>query len=434
MDLSPFLPVPFFTLDLSPFLFVPFFIFFYDWNSKVGQDMICSVMFRFLHSADWQLGARFARFGSGAQVLRKARITTFRKVLSIAKDQSVDALIVAGDLFEDNQVANSLVEEVLSLFHEFDSTPIFLLPGNHDPFNGPSSIWMRNSFRLPKHVHLFKEPSTFDLPEAVLIASPLTQKVSSTDPSLILKELSETIDDHRIKIGITHGALAIPGKHQPNDFPIALDAASRADLDYLAVGHWHQWLVNIDGGRIVMPGTPEPDRFQSERSGFVALVEIAEPGERPKVQPIKVASLTWHELTYDLHAMELSRASVQRKLGELVQQSHAHVLRILMTGSASPEQIDESRLWLEELTNPFSVTEIVDETHFALSASELEALKERFPIVGQIFMDIVSPNSPTENEATSALPPGMDVNMLTPEHFAKMRQLLLSSLQRFPTV
>ena len=31
----------------------------------------------------------------------------------------------------------------------------------------------------------------------------------------------------------------------------AADAASRAGLDYLAIGHWHNWLADADGGRIV---------------------------------------------------------------------------------------------------------------------------------------------------------------------------------------
>ena len=80
---------------------------------------------------------------------------------------------------------------------------------------------------------------------------------------------------------MTYGALAIPGKHQPNDFPIALNAASRAGVDYLAVGHWHNWQT-YDNDRLVMPGTPEPDAFDQENSGCIALVEINGRGAAPE--------------------------------------------------------------------------------------------------------------------------------------------------------
>jgi hypothetical protein len=70
-----------------------------------------------------------------------------------------------------------------------------------------------------------------------LIASPLQQKNSTLDPSLKLADLATKLPADRIQVGITHEALAIPSKREPNDFPIALNAASRAKLDYLAVGH-----------------------------------------------------------------------------------------------------------------------------------------------------------------------------------------------------
>jgi DNA repair exonuclease SbcCD nuclease subunit len=60
--------------------------------------------FRFIHSADWQLGARFCQFGPQAEALRQARLQTLATALQAASQRCVDAFLVAGDLFEDNQV------------------------------------------------------------------------------------------------------------------------------------------------------------------------------------------------------------------------------------------------------------------------------------------------------------------------------------------
>ena len=41
-----------------------------------------------------------------------------------------------------------------------------------------------------------------------------------------------------IAVGLAHGTVeGVP--QDPPEFPIARDAAARAGLDYLALGHWH---------------------------------------------------------------------------------------------------------------------------------------------------------------------------------------------------
>src|SRR4051812_26552641 len=110
-------------------------------------------MFRFVHTADWQLGARFSQFGTRGPRLREARIATLRRALGLAREHAVDAFLIAGDLFEDNQVDDALVSTVLELFREHASVPTFILPGNHDPFTGPDSVWQRKGFlAAPSHV------------------------------------------------------------------------------------------------------------------------------------------------------------------------------------------------------------------------------------------------------------------------------------------
>jgi DNA repair exonuclease SbcCD nuclease subunit len=121
-------------------------------------------MFRFLHCADWQLGARFSQFGPKAEKLRSARIATLQKSLALAVSNQADAFLIAGDLFEDNQVDDTLVRTVLDLFRAHPSLPIHILPGNHDPHTGPDSVWQRKAFfNAPANVHVLREPGVVDL-------------------------------------------------------------------------------------------------------------------------------------------------------------------------------------------------------------------------------------------------------------------------------
>ncbi len=408
-------------------------------------------MFRFLHSADWQLGARFAQFGAKGAVLRAARLTTLRRVLETARDQGVDAFIIAGDLFEDNQVDEALVVETVELFAAFPSVPIFILPGNHDPASGPDAVWLRKPFlKAPSHVHVLMRAGVTELGAGVhLLASPLHQKLSTVDPSLKLVELAATLPAGAIAIGVTHGAPAIEGKHQPNDFPIALNAASRAGLDYLAIGHWHNWLADTDGGRIVMPGTPEPDQFANDRCGHVALVEITGHGQPPRVQPLPVSTLTWKALTLDFLALEASRASLDAELARLRPAAARTVVRITLAGTASPTRLTGARAALEEALAPFLVGQIVDRTRVALSPLELDALKVTHPILAQALADIdriealaTGVTTAAGEPSTPALPPltladvqalltpsKIELAVLTPEFFSQLRHMLLQTLQ-----
>lgn len=406
-------------------------------------------MIKILHSADWQLGARFRQFGAFAERLRAARLETLRRTLEIARSRAVDACLIAGDLFEDNQVDDRLVTETVRILSEHASVPVYLLPGNHDPISGPEAVWHRKAFReAPPNVHVLRAAGVVDLGGACLLAAPLTQKLSTTDPSLKLADLAKDLPADRIRIGITHGALAIEGKHQPNDFPIALDAASRAGLDYLAIGHWHNWLAGTDGGRILMPGTPEPDRFSNDHSGHVALVEIDGRGRPPRVEPLSVATLSWRALPLDFLALESSRASLDQALAELRPAAARTVVRITLSGSASPQTVAEVKSRLSQAVDGFLFHQVVDATRIALTAAERSDLQARHPILAQVLADIdqleafatgtaASPGGLTSvaapltlAEAQALLAPAkIDLAHLTPEWFAEIRQRLFQTLQ-----
>jgi DNA repair exonuclease SbcCD nuclease subunit len=408
-------------------------------------------MFRFIHSADWQLGARFVQFSHQAAALREFRLQTLRRALEAAREHSVDAFFVAGDLFEDNQVADSLVAAVVRLFAEYPDVPVYLLPGNHDPQSGLDSVWQRKALlNPPANVHVLREAGATALGENVyLLAAPLHQKLSTTDPSLRLVAMAAALPPGAIKIGLTHGALAIEGKHQPNDFPIALHAASRAGLDYLGLGHWHNWLNEFDGGRILMPGTPEPDQFANVAGGCVALVEIAGPGRPLLVRQLPVASLTWRSLPFDFLSADASRATLAAAIAELSPKADRTVLRVTLTGTASPAEAASVRGWLEPALAPFLVGQLVDDTRVALSPVELADLQARHPILAQVLADV--DRLETLATGTVAGPPVLQpagstpltlaeaeamldaakikLTALTPAHFAQLRQTLLQTLQ-----
>ena len=62
-------------------------------------------MVKILHTADWQLGKKFENLGAPSDklaFLRQRRIDAVRQIGQLAMDRSVDAILVAGDVFEHN--------------------------------------------------------------------------------------------------------------------------------------------------------------------------------------------------------------------------------------------------------------------------------------------------------------------------------------------
>ena len=217
-----------------------------------------------------------------------------QKLLELAVRERVDLVLVAGDCFEDNQVSDELVHRVLRLVREVAPLPVLMLPGNHDCL-GPTSVYRRAAFRPPPgNLLLLDEPRPVEVkPGVTVLPAPLAARSGRADPTgQIAAQLADTAGPagQGLRIGLAHGALAIEGRHQPDDHPIALDAASRLGLDYLALGHWHSTFQL--GERTAYSGTPEPTGFGERDSGNVLCVEL-EPGRPPRIDRVPVATLSW---------------------------------------------------------------------------------------------------------------------------------------------
>jgi len=399
---------------------------------------------RLLHSADWQLGCRFAQFGEKAGTLRDSRLKTLRRTLELAKQRNVDAFIIAGDLFDDSQVEAAVVTATLEIFASFPEIKVFILPGNHDPYVGPGSVWNRKSFLgAPPHIRIFRQTEVVELDGGFLLASPLQQKKSTLDPSLKLDELAKKLPREKIQVGITHGSLAIPSQHGHSAFPVALDAATRAGLDYLALGDWHNWQV-YDKGRLVMPGTPEQDSFEQTGAGFIAYVTLGEKGSIPKVEQVSVGQFQWHTFDFDYLNFESARALLQQAVAGLSGKADSSVIRVRVRGSAAREVSLPTSQWLNELLRPFPISQLHDESSLSLSPAELEHLKANHPILAQVLGDLDQIAAFTiglknENATAEPLSPKqvdellevarIEKANLTAAHFELARQMLLQKLK-----
>jgi DNA repair exonuclease SbcCD nuclease subunit len=99
-------------------------------------------MIRFLHTADWQIGTQFGQFDAEeAAHLAEARFETVRRIASEAATRRVDAVLVAGDVFDQQTVSDTVIRRLFGALAGFTG-PWIMLPGNHDAAL-VESVWTR---------------------------------------------------------------------------------------------------------------------------------------------------------------------------------------------------------------------------------------------------------------------------------------------------
>lgn len=264
-------------------------------------------MFRFIHTGDWQMGMMAPGFGSAAERLREARIEALEHVLALAREHKADAILVAGDAFEDNQVDAAVVERIANLLGDKSPAPVYMLPGNHDPYTR-DSVYRRPVWgQLGDRVHVLLRQERVELAEGVwLYPCPLEHKNGYDDPTSWIPARAE---HEHLRVGLAHGTLPLFEGIAEDDHPIGLNSVENHDLDYLALGHWHSTLAYPDASdaRLWYSGTHEPTRFGERESGH-ALVVTLEPSAPPQVEKAATGVLKWAQTEIDLDRESLDEA------------------------------------------------------------------------------------------------------------------------------
>jgi len=251
---------------------------------------------KFLHTADWQLGLKVAHVGGAGVRVREERLVSLNRVSEAAQNHSVDFILVAGDIFEDNGVERTLVQKAVDILSNF-KIPVYLIPGNHDPLI-PGSVWEHPSWESTDKVTILRREEPVRIPGGILYPCPVREKHSRKDPT----EWIQASDAEGIQIGVAHGTVEGIQQEEP-DYSIPRDAAIRAGLDYLALGHWHSTATYPapDGAvRMAYSGTHEATKFGERDSGNVLIVDIPSRGTPPKVTPVHTGNLSWHTIDEDI--------------------------------------------------------------------------------------------------------------------------------------
>src|SRR5271156_2528776 len=198
---------------------------------------------RFLHTADWQLGmTRHALPGAAPPRWPAPRRDAVAGLGALAAEVGAEFVVVAGDVFEHNQLAPQVIGQSLEAMRAI-GIPVYLLPGNHDPLDA-SSVYTSALFTAerPDNVIVLDRPGVHEVrPGVEILAAPWRSKAPTTD--LLAEVLDGLAADGVTRVVVAHGGVDTldpdPGKPALIRLAAVQDALSRGAVHYVALGDKH---------------------------------------------------------------------------------------------------------------------------------------------------------------------------------------------------
>jgi DNA repair exonuclease SbcCD nuclease subunit len=339
--------------------------------------------------------------------LSRARMDVIARILDVARRNMVNAILCAGDLFDDPTPSADFWEGLARTFREHPPphAPVFLVPGNHDPLT-PESVWSEGHpfrTRLPSWVHVVdRDDFAYEITaDAVLYARPCRSRAGETDLALALP--AREPGDSRVRIGCVHGSTFDIEGCQTN-FPIDRDAGVQRGLDYLAIGDTHSFrdVTSQLPVPTVYPGSPEAMSFDEEGAGHVVLVALFRHGSRPRVDTEPVGFWRW----IDARCRNLNELRALMTTKDL----ERHVVRLSLDMTVSLAEESELERIVRELegtdaTHGRAGVLLVDREKLQLIVGSGDAFPDDLPPVLQetvARLDRISAEALDEDDRTKA--------------------------------
>lgn len=267
---------------------------------------------KFIHMADMHFDSPFTVLNTRNNLGEKRRLEqreVFKRIIEYIKENNIEYLFIAGDLYEHQYIRETTIQYINSLFKEIPDTKIYITPGNHDPK-------ILNSFY-----------QNYKWNNNVKIFNSNVEIVENEDADIygcgfndfyFEKSEIENIqikNKDKINILITHGTLDGGNTTNFEYNPIHKNILKQIGFDYVALGHIHKLDYNTEQNqRIVYPGSTISLGFDELGKHGVILGEITK--ENISLEFLNMDLKEFKEINMDISDI-LSEEELIEKINEL---------------------------------------------------------------------------------------------------------------------
>ncbi len=209
--------------------------------------------------------------------------------MDTAWTEAVDLVLIAGDLFDHNRVADETVAFVYGELQRLRQ-PVIILPGNHDCLT-TNAIYDRHDVTAGSdHVRVITEldGQTIEFPGLDLVI--WGRAMEEHEPGFHPLAHLPSRDAGRWHIAMAHGFFYSERQPADRSSPIFAEEIRDTGWDYVALGHQHV-PTDVSQGNVAArySGAPLIDWRAEPTSGHVALVDLS-PERGVTVHPRRVLS------------------------------------------------------------------------------------------------------------------------------------------------
>ncbi len=340
--------------------------------------------FRILHTGDLHLDSPLLALGKLADLRRQEHLDTFAKIIELAKTESVDALVIAGDLFDcANLISTTTLNFVVRKFNEIPNIPVFIALGNHDA--GLSATF-------PDNVHIFNSTiRNINLNDDVDIYG-ISFEGEYCDACNI--EGFVVQNPSKINLVIVHSEVVGNGQTSRYNM-ITPSVIASTGADYFALGHIHQYsgIKTANSTHYAYCGIPEGRGFDELGARGVIIADIYK--NHVDAQFINTCKRQYIQFIIDISACNDYDEICSKICDSAIGQENLY--KIILTG--------ETTLYLntsiitEKIKDNYYFIKVIDETKPKI---DLDTLSKEYSLKGLFIKTLLD-----ENGSNNALKYGL---------------------------
>lgn len=316
---------------------------------------------KFIHCADLHLDAKMDSLPSEKSKIRREEILlTFERLADFASSASVRAVIIAGDMFDTARVTIKTRARVTNAIKKNPSVDFLYLSGNHDDDN-----FIDTMEEKPSNLKIFSDGWTSFRYDNVVITG---TKINFLNAATIYDTLK--LDENDINVVTLHGQIA-DYKGEEKAEKISLPRLKNKNVDYLALGHIHEYVSGIldQRGTYAYSGCLEGRGF--DETGDKGFVLIETDDKKLSTQFVKFSTRNLYTVEYSVQG-KTDWISARNEILDLLSQNYNQnslIKLVLKGGHKTDFDIDKDGL-TKRLNDDFFFAKIYDKTELNLTAED----------------------------------------------------------------
>lgn len=311
---------------------------------------------RIIHTSDIHLDSPLTSRLPQDKVRERRRelLSGFGRLVEEAKALGVEAIIIAGDLFDNSRVSRRALDTALGIIQDAREITFFYLQGNHE-----GDALIASARVMPENLKIFGDDWTYyDIGDVTVAGRNVIQE-NMFDSLSLSKE--------RKNIIVLHGELR--DRSCAPDI-IGIKEAAGKNIDYLALGHYHSYSAEAidDRGAAVYSGTPEGRGFDEIGDKGYSLLSTSSDRVLHSFRPFARRRL-------HIVPLELDGAVRTVEIGERAERAlrsipSSDIVRLELTGRYFPTLWKDTDSLIREYSGRFYYFEVKDSSRIAINPDD----------------------------------------------------------------